>query len=175
MPLKPGECYYLQDELRTEIQKNNGKIYNDIEDVLNEYKNEKIVSIGDYVTYSFINKNFKPYLSIFDLKTKRKFKFDDLLEFFKHRLIVFNPPGCITYYLIDAINYATKNNIDAIQVVGEEDLATLISILLFDNSIIIIYGIPDIGMSIIEINEEWKNKAKSVIERMVIKNGIDYR
>ncbi|MGC8585638.1 MAG: GTP-dependent dephospho-CoA kinase family protein [Thermoplasmata archaeon] len=168
MQLKPDECYYLPDELRDELSKAQGKVYTRIEDILNDYSNRRIVTVGDFVTYLFLDFKLIPFLSIFDLKTKRKVSENKLLDFFHHRLVVYNPPGCITYSLINSIIYAANEGINAIQVVGEEDLASLISIILLDN-VIIIYGIPNIGMSIIETNEIWKNKAQKIIDRMVIK------
>ncbi len=170
MQLKPGEYLRLPDELREELSKPVGSVYkeNELKPILT---GKKVISIGDETTLTLFRVGIIPYLSVFDLKTKRKIITEDILKNFKHRIIVTNPQGYLTYYLFSAIKIAMEKNIPAIQVIGEEDLASLVCISMANNGVIIIYGIPNMGLNVIEVNDEIKNRTNNVLEKMVVENG----
>ncbi|MGC8662811.1 MAG: GTP-dependent dephospho-CoA kinase family protein [Thermoplasmata archaeon] len=170
MQLKPGESLNLPDNLRDELSKSVGQIYseNSIYDLL---KNKDVIAVGDETTLTMLRNGLMPRLSIFDLKTKRKIIGQDIINNFNHRLIVTNPQGKLSYYLINSIKIALNKKIPAIQVIGEEDLASLACISLANNGVIIIYGIPNMGLSIIEVNDEIKKLTNEILEKMVIENG----
>lgn len=170
MQLKPGESLRLPEFLREELSKPVGKIYNEneLKDIL---KNKKVISIGDETTLTMLRLGIKTLLSIFDLKTKRRILSYDIIDNFSHRLIVTNPPGYITYEMFQSVKYALDNGINAIQVIGEEDLASLVCIEILDYGVTIIYGIPNMGLGLIEIDENIKNRTEEVLNKMVIENG----
>lgn len=170
MQLKPGESLKLPDSIREELSKPVGSIHqeNELKDIL---KNKEIISIGDETTLTMFRLGITPGLSIFDLKTKRKIIKEDILKNFAHRLIVTNPQGYITYYLFAGVRLALERHIPAIQVIGEEDLASLVCISIVNNGVTIIYGIPNMGLNIIEVDDEIKNRTNNVLEKMVIENG----
>ncbi len=170
MQLKPGESLILPEELRENLSKPVGKIYND-ENIYKILKDKEVIAVGDETTLTMIKLKIKTKLSIFDLKTKRMQISDDLLNNFPHRIIVSNDQGKITYYLINAIKISLEKNIPAIQVIGEEDLASLVCITMVPNGVIIIYGIPNMGITVIEVNDDIKKITNDIISKMVIENG----
>ena len=164
----------LPDKLRDELKKPLGFLFNEGE-FLDFIKNEKyIVSIGDQVTYTILKNNILPLFCIVDFKTKRKSCNDEMIKVIKSygqkKIIVQNPPGCITDDLWNSIRESYEGmgeNTIRIEVEGEEDLATLPAILLAPNrDVTIIYGLPDKGVVIVKTIEENKLKAKKIIDEM---------
>ena len=51
---------------------------------------------------------------------------------------------------------------------GEEDLATLPAIKL-ENGAKVIYGMPDKGMVVVDVNQQTKERANKLLERMLVK------
>ena len=56
-----------------------------------------------------------------------------------------------------------------IVVEGEEDLATLAAISLANLGAKVIYGMPDKGMVVVDVNQRSKKRANSFLERMLVK------
>ena len=52
---------------------------------------------------------------------------------------------------------------------GEEDLATLPAIKLCKNGAKVIYGMPDKGMVVVDVNQQTKERANRLLERMLVK------
>ncbi len=171
MQLKQGERLRLPENLREELSLPVGPVYNENE-VLKIIKGKKVISIGDETTLTLLKHNFDPMLAIFDLKTKRE-KIDSrrLVNHFKEKLIVENPPGYITYELWNAVKIAIENKEKAILVVGEEDMASIPSIYHSKDGVIIIYGIPNKGLNIIEVGKGIKEKVKNLLKMMVREYG----
>ncbi|MEM0502215.1 MAG: DUF359 domain-containing protein [Thermoplasmata archaeon] len=171
MQLKQGERLKLPFEYREELSRPVGKVYSE-EEILKEIKNEeKIITVGDETTITLLKHDVRPLLSIFDLKSQRIKIGDEILKNFKSRIIVKNPPGYITYDLYRAIKYALENKIEAIQVVGEEDLASLVCISLADDGVTIIYGIPNMGLGLIRAESEIRLRVEKIFEKMVMEYG----
>ena len=164
----------LPDRLRDELKKPLGLLFDERE-LLDFLKKERyIVSIGDQVTYTILKNNIIPVFCIVDYKTKRKACNKEIIKVLKSygqkKLIVKNPPGCISDDLWDSIRDSYKNMGEKtirIEVDGEEDLATLPAIFLAPNrDVTIIYGLPDKGVVIVKTIEENKLKAKKIIDEM---------
>lgn len=166
--------WILPVKLRDELKKPLGLLFNEKE-LLDFIKNERyIVSIGDLVTYTILKNNINPMFCIVDFKTKRKSCSNDIINVIKsygdEKIIVKNPPGCISDELWNSIieSYKKMGEITIrIEVEGEEDLATLPAILLAPNrDVTIIYGLPDKGVVIVKTIEENRIKVKKIIDEM---------
>ncbi|MGC9138090.1 MAG: GTP-dependent dephospho-CoA kinase family protein [Thermoplasmata archaeon] len=168
MQLKQGERLRLPEELREELSRPAGTIYSDVKEIP---VRENIISVGDETTNSLIDMGIRPILSIFDLRSRRM-KFSDILLYkFPWRIIVKNAPGYITYDLFKSVRYALDNGIPAIQVIGEEDLASLVCIHHASMGVTIIYGIPNMGLALVKVDKDLKERTEIILGKMVIEDG----
>ncbi|MEN3035691.1 MAG: DUF359 domain-containing protein [Candidatus Methanosuratincola sp.] len=123
----------------------------------------KVIVVGDFTLKSLIDRGFVPDIAVYDRRTKRSgFRDIDLPP----SCTVRNPPGTITDEAVSAIKVAlgSKGRI-AICVEGEEDLLSIPAILLSPVGSVVVYGIPDRGMMLVEADEETKKRVKSVLDR----------
>ena len=83
---------------------------------------------------------------------------------------VINKAGTISEELWDAIKKSIDST-DRVRIVveGEEDLATLAAISLSKIGTKVIYGMPDKGMVVVDVNQRSKKRANSFLERMLVK------
>jgi len=171
MQLRQGERLKLPENLRFELSVPVGPVYNE-NDAMKIIEKRYVISIGDETTLTLIKNNFEPMLAIFDLKTKRE-SIDSkiLMNHFKEKIVVENPPGCITYDLWNGVKMALENKDRAILVVGEEDMASIPSIYHSRDGVIIIYGIPNKGLNIIEVGKDIREKVKNLLKMMVREYG----
>ena len=80
-----------------------------------------------------------------------------------------NPPGVITKDLFDKTLAALSEEVDGgirIEVEGEEDLASLIAITHAPKGAIIIYGMPNLGLTVIKVDDDAKKIATDMLKRM---------
>ncbi|KYK27203.1 hypothetical protein AYK20_03005 [Thermoplasmatales archaeon SG8-52-1] len=163
----------LPDNLREILKEPIGSLV-DEKKLLNLLKKEKhIVSIGDLVTYTLLKNEIKPAFCIVDFKTRRgecsKEIRDMIKSFGKKSIVVTNPPGTISDELWKIIEMAFENielNGLRIEIVGEEDLASLAAIYMAPPDVTIIYGLPDKGVLIVKPTIENKNKVKEILDKM---------
>ena len=165
--------YILKPEMAEELRKNNFEIVTDAPESL---RNETfIATIGDICTLKIIQQLRVPNLCIVDYKTKRdtKLSIDQKKEIdaiVSKSVTVQNPAGTITEELWNAIEDALNNeNSTKIIVDGEEDLATLAVISLSKIGAKVIYGMPDRGMVVVDVNQQAKKRANDFLNRMLVK------
>ena len=78
-------------------------------------------------------------------------------------------PGTISDELWNAIELAiSKPKSTKIVVKGEEDLATLAVISMVKLGAKVIYGMPDKGMVVVDVNQQEKKRANSFLKRMLV-------
>ncbi|MGC8609624.1 MAG: GTP-dependent dephospho-CoA kinase family protein [Thermoplasmata archaeon] len=167
MQLKSGSKLVLTDDVKKEIQENNGKITN-IEEIRRLSSSYKITSVGDVTTSNLRDADIDIFLEVVDLKTKRGEKI------YPHQdgsLHITNDPGTISCDLIIAIKNAFLNNIKTrIEVDGEEDLAVLPIIYYSICNTVVVYGIPNVGMALLIVDDNLKQNAGRILERMPVKD-----
>ena len=165
--------YILKPEMAEEMRNDNFEIFIDAPESLNN--DTFIVTIGDICTLKILQQVRIPNLCIVDYKTKRdtklsidqKKKIDDINS---KSVTVQNPAGTITDELWNAIKDALGNeNNTKIIVDGEEDLATLAVISLSKIGAKVIYGMPDRGMVVVDVNRQAKKRANDFLNRMLVK------
>ena len=165
--------YRLKSEMAKELKDTDNRIYEDAPDELNDAK--YIVTVGDICTIKINEQLRMPNLSIIDFKTKRhkalSLEQKKIMETIGDRTVnVSNDAGTISDELWNAIEIAISDNIRTrIVVQGEEDLATLAAISLADMGAKIIYGMPDKGMVVVDVDQYSKKKANHLLERMLVK------
>jgi len=156
-----------------ELKTTNSEIYAKAPSFLNQ--SNYIATVGDICTIKIIEEIRVPNLMIIDYRTKRNINLDEaqtkIIESINcHSVNVRNEAGTITDELINAIEKAIySNKTTKIIVDGEEDLATLPAIKLCENGAKVIYGMPDKGMVVVDVNQQTKERANKLLERMLVK------
>ncbi len=136
---------------------------------------EYIITVGDICTIKINEQVRTPDLSIIDFKTKRDIPLStdqrSIMDQIGEKIVnVNNNAGTISDELWNAIKVAISDNVKTrIVVEGEEDLATLAAISLADLGAKVIYGMPDKGMVVVDVNQRSKKRANSFLERMLVK------
>jgi uncharacterized protein (UPF0218 family) len=165
--------YILPENLREILKEPIGKLV-DEKSLIELLKDEsKIISVGDTVTYTLLKYDIEPLLAIVDYKTRRGPCDEETIEkiksFSKKSIIVENPPGVISDELIEVLKISIEN-LDKgpyrLEIIGEEDLASMIALLFAPVDVTIIYGLPDKGVLVVKPTDENKVKVKEALEKM---------
>jgi len=164
--------YLLKPEMASELKNTNDKIYLKSPRFLK--KTEYIVTVGDICTIKIFEQIREPNLAIVDLKTKRNTPLDSnqlriINKIGDDNIEVENPAGTISKSLWKAIKstLAIRKN-TKITVRGEEDLATLAVISMAPEGAKVIYGMPDRGMVVVDVNQQTKTRANNFLKRMLV-------
>lgn len=169
MPSELDKTLKLPKELREELQKVHGVLVQERE--VEKYVNGKfVITVGDVVTYTLLKLGLQINVAIVDYKTKRnEIEFEDIKKFGESVLKVKNPPGTVTPELWRAIKDAiASEKRTRIDVDGEEDLAVIPAVIFAPLGAIVIYGMPNTGLVILEIKDEDKKNAMEIINRMEV-------
>ena len=132
-----------------------------------------IISIGDQVTYTLLKHDIEPCFCVVDFKTRRgkcpKDVVDLLRSFGKKSIVVESPAGTLSDDLFNTVRLAAEN-LDVccirIEVLGEEDLASLPAIYFAPPDATIIYGLPNKGVLVVKPTKQMKDKVKEVLDEM---------
>jgi hypothetical protein len=164
--------YILKPEMAHELKDTENKIYLESPGFLKEA--EYIATIGDICTIKIFEQIREPNLAIVDLKTKRNISLDNnqlktIMKIGIDKIEVENPPGSISNQMWKAIesSFSNENN-TRITVKGEEDLATLVVISMAPKGAKVIYGMPDRGMVVVDVNQQSKKRANNFLKRMLV-------
>ena len=164
--------YLLKPEMASELKNTNDKIYLKSPGFLN--KTECIVTVGDICTIKIFEQIREPDLAIVDLKTKRNTLLDpEQLKIMNkigyNNIEVRNPAGTISKALWKAIESSlSEEKSSKITVKGEEDLAALAVISMAPEEAKVIYGMPDRGMVVVDVNQQSKKRANDFLKRMLV-------
>jgi len=126
----------------------------------------KVITVGDVVTRNMISAGVKPDLSIIDGKTLRgSEKRIDYPINKTYRLV--NPAGVIVADAWKVIGKALKEKKKTqIVVEGEEDLLGIPVVLLAPTESLMLYGQPNEGIVIVDVNDEIRDFTRSILSRM---------
>ena len=164
----------LPSELRSELKDPMGPIFTDVEKLLEE-ASHPIVSVGDVVTYHFLEAGHVPAVALVDERTERTTVSEEIsrtiteADGFDRRVRVENPAATLTAGLLNALSDAVKQADSVttlIEVDGEEDLAALPAVVLAPVGSAVVYGQPGEGMVLAHVNDERKEKCRNLISRM---------
>ena len=165
--------YILKPEMAQELKQTTSQIYTDTPNTL--LNSKSITTIGDICTVKLIQDEIIPNLMIVDYKTKRNVKLTQkqmsVIESVKCKSVeVDNESGTISQQLYFEIKKAIKSKVTTkIVVNGEEDLAALPVIKHSKIGAKVIYGMPDKGMVVVDVNQQAKERANKLLERMLVK------
>ena len=169
--------YRMPDDesLRRKLQEPLGKIIQEPELGDEITRDDICIAVGDESAVTLFKHGFRLKLAIVDYKTQRKACPDLKSQIQKigvKVIKVVNPPGLITEELWDAISNAFEDPVNVrVEVEGEEDLATIPSVILAPVDCILVYGMPNQGLVVARIDEEKKIMVKNALEMMEMING----
>ncbi len=166
MQLKYGSKFFISDEILREISSYKHRICS-VEEILKLSRNHQIIAVGDATSRTLEKNNVPMKLSIVDLKTKREGKRE-----YRHRkssIVVRNEASTLSHDLFIEISKILQSDKQGrIEVLGEEDLAVIPIIYYSDINTVVSYGVPDVGIACITVDDQMKVYITSLIERMSV-------
>ncbi len=165
MQLRFDSNYYVTEESVNLIKSNNGTVIDP--KTLKGRNGKELFAVGDFTCKVLEDLDIFPGVEVYDLKTQRGKSIYNSKE---GSVRVKNPPGVVTGNLIKLIYtgiHSEKRFL--IEVDGEEDLAVLPIIFYAPIHSLVVYGIPDVGMAQIEVNDLSKKLVEKIFEKMEVK------
>ena len=126
-----------------------------------------IITVGDATTEKMLNFGIIPSLQIIDAQEKRVKRAPPSNEMVATVISCKNPPGEITNESIAVIKRAfTSETPVRIIVNGEEDLLVLPVCIYAPKNAVVMYGQPNEGLVIVQINDQIRNKIQLILDSM---------
>lgn len=165
LSLFPKKKLYLPQSLREALKKPLG-ILVDNERSLPIYikkENRFLITIGDVVSRTVCDVGLSPNLMIIDYKTQRHQIEHDILTQKKIR----NQSGTIAPKAVTEIWKILYNPSGQSKIIisGEEDLLAIPAILFAPLSGVVLYGLANKGIVVIDVDETMKSTVKAIIEK----------
>jgi len=172
----------LPQNLRIDLRKPIGEV---IDEQGNESKTAKkiiqlikrltptmVITVGDAVTGSLLQEGFDPDVRIVDYKIRRKKITDESAKILSRvnssSKSIINNPGTISQEAVFEFKktiekyFKTKEK-QLLVIDGEEDLLAMPAMLLAPLNSLVLYGQWNLGVVVVKINEEIKNRVKNLI------------
>jgi len=129
----------------------------------------KIITVGDTTTEKLVRLGHIPDISVVDGKEKR-IKKPERFEYTTDKILYFeNKPGELDERIITEILQLTQSKLESkIQFIieGEEDLIALPFLMYSPDDWVICYGQPHQGLVIVHVNEDSRNRAKLIFNKV---------
>jgi uncharacterized protein (UPF0218 family) len=129
----------------------------------------KIITVGDTTTEKLVCLGYVPDISVVDGKEKR-IKKPKIFEYPIDKVLHFdNNPGELDEYVIKEIMQLTQSKLESkIQFIieGEEDLVALPFLMYSPDNWVICYGQPNAGLVIVRVNEDSRNRAMLIFNKV---------
>lgn len=132
----------------------------------------KIIAVGDVTVFSLQIANREAWISVIDGMTHRKKwdKFEQIEMDEKLLINAKNPPGMLTNSIFKACSAAISQSENVtIFVDGEEDLVPIPLILMAPLGTILLYGQPNEGLIVREIDIPAKTRARRFLDSFVVR------
>ncbi len=160
--------FILTSQLRKKLKKPLGQVVSEIKKTT--FGEDKIIiCVGDETSEKILKLGISPKICIYDGKIGRK-KIEipqEIKNFKAHLLQVKNPAGRLNREVFQRIAEGLKSGGSVkIYVDGEEDLSTLAAINLSPLNSIVLYGQPNQGLVVVEVNEKVKKEVEKILEEM---------
>jgi len=132
-----------------------------------------IISVGDIVSENLVKIGRQADVSIVDLKTRRG-KILNPTALKGETIVVRNDAGSINFQAVKAYIKSLKiSGKRVVKVDGEEDLLALPATLLAPLGSLVLYGMPNKGVVVVEVNEEKKEEVSRLLKKLsYLKNAI---
>lgn len=164
----PKNTLYVPEDLRPEMKETLGEVIDG--QLPNKYQSQRpLITVGDVVTETLVQQEMTPDVSIIDGKTRRG-DYEGGKYPQEKTIYMKNPPGMIVEEAWQIVQRSIESSEPVIiEVDGEEDLLSLVAIVQSPLDALVIYGIPEKGMIVNQVDEEIKEKTWEVINKMKTK------
>jgi uncharacterized protein (UPF0218 family) len=157
----------FEGQLRERLKIPFGPVYTG--EIVHAIFGKKTAACGDYCVRELVEAGKKPDIAVFDYVCMRKpvdAKTRGVLEKnYPEPMLAKNPPGTITREMESALEKAVKEGWGAVQVDGEEDLASLVLMATLPDGWVLVYGQPEKGMVIVEASDRVRENAKAFMAK----------
>ncbi len=126
-----------------------------------------VATVGDRVTHDLLDLGIVPDIAIIDRKEKRGSAPTIGIELFNGYDLVINKKSTINMGLCSLIKRRLVNKPWLFVVEGEEDLVGFPVVLALPIGSAFIYGAPNVGAVYVDITEDIKREAKSILMRIL--------
>jgi hypothetical protein len=169
--LPKGTVLSMPLHLRTELSRSLGMVLQEREVLANLRLDRPVATVGDMCTATLHRLGVPIHIAVVDYQTKREpdASWADLTGPVGERTVrVRSPQGEITAELWNAIAEAWEASASTKVVVeGEEDLASLPAILHAPEGATVIYGIPDKGLALVQVQGHVREVVAGALARFV--------
>jgi uncharacterized protein (UPF0218 family) len=128
-------------------------------------KPARLILVGDTVSRNAVESGMKPDVIIIDHKELR----GKAVEFsYSNAKVIrtINPAGTIDLAAWQTVNDAVEEGDSAVLVEGEEDLLTLVAIVVAPRGSLVVYGQPGQGIVLVRVTEKKKDEIRSIVGAM---------
>lgn len=168
------KLYKIPDKLRAELSKPIGILITESQFEIMHSKFSEIITVGDRVTETAINKGRIPELSVVDNRENRE-KREPVKGIYSRLIKVKNPAGYLTDEVFNAVKEAFGSEKPVrILVDGEEDLVALPCIFIAPLGDALFYGQPNMGIVFVEVNAESKERCLKIFNEIGLEGKIIY-
>ncbi len=134
--------------------------------IVKEQKPPLIVAVGDMVSKNMTESRIPVHVMVVDNKILRE-DIKPIQVKAKTTLHVKNPPGALTPEAWTTFQEALKQTQPTKVVVeGEEDLFTLVAMVLAPDKSLVVYGQPNEGLVAVIVNKETRRKVQLILDAM---------
>lgn len=165
---------HITPDLTKQLKLPFGTFIKDLSSLKN--KSPLLIAVGDVTTKALNYLSFNNTISVVDFFVERKKTFSSFLELgFSGTETIFyvdNPRGTLTPQLFKTAQeiFVIPNQQErmVIKINGEEDLAVLPLLLAAPLGYVILYGQPRVGVVMVEVTEEQKEKAYNITNQFTL-------
>ena len=140
-----------------------------LERVLEKERPTSLILVGDAVSRNSVRSGIKPDIIVIDKREMRR----EAIQFphgSKHVVRTTNAAGTIDLGAWRTIEEAIGEGNSVVLVEGEEDLLTLIAVLVAPSGSLVVYGQPNEGIVLVRVSPEKKKEIQGIIEEMERRN-----
>jgi hypothetical protein len=142
-----------------------GPVYQDAERLLAD-AGDPVIAVGDVVTYHLVAAGAPPKVALVDGKTKREEASEEVrsgVPDADREVEVASEPATVSDELLEAlVDAIDADGSTLVTVAGEEDLATLPAVLASPTGASVVYGQPNEGMVLVNVDSETKARAREL-------------
>lgn len=156
----------LPESLRDELKKPFGNVAKDARGIP---KNKTIICVGDIACDDALKAGLKPIVCVYDNKSNRGAikPLASIRDYPATEVGISNPAGELSASAFTEIRKARDaSRRTKILVEGEEDLITLAAIKEAAEGWIVVYGQPNEGLVVVEVDEKIKTKVEKILNQM---------
>jgi uncharacterized protein (UPF0218 family) len=125
----------------------------------------RLILVGDTISRTAIQSGIKVDVIIIDQKEMRQ----ESVKFDYGKVRVFrtlNEPATINFLAWQAVSEAVEKGDSAVVVDGEEDLLTLVAILVAPVGSVVAYGQPSAGIVLVRVTQSKKDEIQALLDQM---------